>query len=65
MLKNKLEVSMYRYNPEVDKFPYMKTYSISKPSKDIMVLMKPQREDQYLKQINILEINLPEWFSKR
>ena len=38
MLKNKLEVSMYRYNPEVDKFPYMKTYSISKPSKDIMVL---------------------------
>ena len=38
MHKNKLEVSMYRYNPEVDKFPYMKTYSISKPSKDIMVL---------------------------
>ena len=38
MLKNKLEVSMYRYNPELDKFPYMKTYSISKPSKDIMVL---------------------------
>ena len=38
MLNNKLEVSMYRYNPEVDKFPYMKTYSISKPSKDIMVL---------------------------
>ena len=38
MFENKLEVSLYRYNPEEDKFPYMKKYSIDKPSKDIMVL---------------------------
>jgi succinate dehydrogenase / fumarate reductase iron-sulfur subunit len=35
---SKLEISLYRYNPENDKFPYMKTYSVEKPSKDIMVL---------------------------
>ena len=33
-----LEVSLYRYNPETDKFPYMKTYEIEKPARDIMVL---------------------------
>ena len=33
-----LEVNLYRYNPETDKFPYMKTYNIEKPSRDIMVL---------------------------
>ena len=38
MFGNKLEVSMYRYNPEEDKFPYMKQYKIDKPIKDIMVL---------------------------
>ena len=35
---SKLEISLYRYNPENDKFPYMKTYNVEKPSKDIMVL---------------------------
>ena len=33
-----LSVSLYRYNPEQDKFPYMKKYKIKKPTKDIMVL---------------------------
>ena len=31
MFGNKLEVSMYRYNPEQDEFPYMKKYKIEKP----------------------------------
>ncbi len=38
MSSSTLEVSMYRYNPEQDKFPYMKKYSIEKPARDIMVL---------------------------
>ena len=29
---------MYRYNPEQDKFPYMKKYKINKPASDIMIL---------------------------
>ena len=33
-----LSVSLYRYNPEQDKFPYMKNYKVKKPKKDIMVL---------------------------
>ena len=33
-----LNVSLYRYNPEKDEFPYMKKYTIPKPEKDIMVL---------------------------
>ena len=33
-----LSVSLYRYNPEQDKFPYMKSYKVKKPEKDIMVL---------------------------
>ena len=38
MFDKKLQVSLYRYNPEEDKFPYMKNYTINKPEKDIMVL---------------------------
>ena len=38
MLGNKIEVSMYRYNPEQDKFPYKKKYKINKPARDIMIL---------------------------
>jgi succinate dehydrogenase / fumarate reductase iron-sulfur subunit len=38
MTKDTLEINMYRYNPEQDKFPYIKSYSIKKPIKDIMVL---------------------------
>ena len=38
MLSNKLHVSLYRYNPEEDQFPYMKKYTIDKPDRDIMVL---------------------------
>ena len=33
-----LSVSLYRYNPEQDKFRYMKNYKVKKPNKDIMVL---------------------------
>ena len=33
-----LKVSLYRYNQEKDKFPYMKNFSIEKTSKDFMVL---------------------------
>ena len=33
-----IEVSLYRYNPQYDDFPYMKTYTIEKPSRDVMVL---------------------------
>ena len=33
-----LNVSLYRYNPEQDKFPYMKNYKVKKTEKDIMVL---------------------------
>ena len=28
MFGNKLQVNLYRYNPEEDKFPYMKKYVI-------------------------------------
>jgi len=35
MAKDILEINMYRYNPEQDKFPYIKNYSIEKPAKDI------------------------------
>jgi len=38
MITNKLEISLYRYNPEEDKFPYMKKYIIDEPERDIMVL---------------------------
>ena len=38
MFSNKIKVSLYRYNPEEDKFPYMKEYTIEKPQRDIMVL---------------------------
>jgi Succinate dehydrogenase/fumarate reductase, Fe-S protein subunit len=38
MFGNQLHISLYRYNPEEDKFPYMKNYKIDKPKKDIMVL---------------------------
>ena len=38
MIKETLEINMYRYNPEQDKFPYIKNYIINKPLKDIMVL---------------------------
>ena len=38
MATNNLEVNIYRYNPEEDKFPYIKQYQIEKPAKDIMVL---------------------------
>ena len=38
MAAKTLEINMYRYNPEEDKFPYIKQYQIEKPSKDIMVL---------------------------
>ena len=38
MFGNKLKVSLYRYNPEDDQFPYMKEYTIDKPERDIMVL---------------------------
>ena len=42
-----LSVSLYRYNPEQDKFPYMKNYKVKKPKKDIMVLdlLKMLKED--------------------
>jgi len=33
-----INVNIYRYNPETDKFPYMKAYSIERPKKDIMLL---------------------------
>ena len=38
MFGNKLQVNLYRYNPEEDKFPYMKKYVIEKPKRDIMIL---------------------------
>ena len=38
MFGNKLKVSLYRYSPEDDQFPYMKEYTIDKPERDIMVL---------------------------
>ena len=33
MATNILEVNMYRYNPEEDKFPYIKQYQIEKTCK--------------------------------
>ena len=33
-----INVNIYRYNPETDKFPYMQTYRIEQPKVDIMVL---------------------------
>ena len=33
MAKDKLEINMYRYNPEQDKFPYIKNYIIKKTHK--------------------------------
>ena len=33
-----IEVNIYRYNPETDKFPYMQKFSFEMPDRDIMVL---------------------------
>ena len=33
-----LKVEVYRYNPEVDKVPYMKAYEVDTQGKDLMVL---------------------------
>jgi succinate dehydrogenase / fumarate reductase, iron-sulfur subunit len=33
-----LKVEVYRYNPETDKAPYMKTYEVDTQGKDLMVL---------------------------
>ena len=33
-----LKVEVYRYNPETDKAPYMKTYEVNTEGKDLMVL---------------------------
>ena len=33
-----LEVSIYRYNPEVDSEPYMQAFSYDTQGKDVMVL---------------------------
>ena len=33
-----IDVNIYRYNPETDKFPYTQTYTLKKPEKDIMLL---------------------------
>src|SRR5690606_13043973 len=33
-----LKVEVYRYNPETDKAPYMKTYQVDTQGKDLMVL---------------------------
>ncbi len=33
-----LNVEIYRYNPETDKAPYMKTYEVDTDGKDVMVL---------------------------
>ena len=33
-----MKVSIYRYNPETDKEPYMKEYEVDTGGKDLMVL---------------------------
>ena len=33
-----IEVSIYRYNPETDKFPYMQKFKFTPPEREIMVL---------------------------
>ena len=33
-----IEVSIYRYNPETDKFPYMQKFEFTPPEREIMVL---------------------------
>ena len=33
-----IEVNIYRYNPETDKFPYMQKFNFEMPDRDIMVL---------------------------
>ncbi len=33
-----ININIYRYNPEKDKFPYMQTFEFEKPKRDIMVL---------------------------
>ena len=33
-----IEVNIYRYNPETDKFPYMQKFNFELPDRDIMVL---------------------------
>ena len=33
-----IEVNIYRYNPETDKFPYMQKFNYEMPDRDIMVL---------------------------
>ena len=33
-----ININIYRYNPEKDKFPYMQTFQFEKPKRDIMVL---------------------------
>ena len=59
MFGNKLQVSLYRYNPEEDKFPYMKKYSIDKPERDIMVLdllHLLKEEDQSISYLSLIHI---------
>ena len=33
-----INIEIYRYNPEKDKFPYMQVFKVDKPVKDIMLL---------------------------
>ena len=33
-----IEVNIYRYNPETDRFPYMQKFNFEMPDRDIMVL---------------------------
>ena len=37
-ISNMININIYRYNPEKDKFPYMQTFQFEKPKRDIMVL---------------------------
>ena len=38
MFDNKLHISMYRYNPEEDKFPYMKENKIDKEEFETIIV---------------------------
>lgn len=38
LVNNMLQVEIYRYNPETDREPYMKTYEVDTQGKDLMVL---------------------------
>ena len=53
-----LKVQVYRYNPDVDNAPYMKSYEIDTQGKDLMVLDVLELLQLYLVWMELLYFDL-------